>query len=280
MIDGKTIAITRSKEDAEEFVELVSEQNANPITLPTIELVSKGEKIVDEFLKSLESEKPDYSVFMSSKAVTLLIDTAKKISKFEELQLAIANTIVLAVGPKTKDALEQENIKVAYMPERYSSVGIGEVFTKLNAVGKKAIIPRSGASTPFLKDLLEKIGINVVELYLYDVCAFRDPTEWNDFRELFSQNKIDSVIFTSASSVRAFFEIMTKDYQQNNLINFLHKTMVVSIGPFTADELKKHNVEYLEFSGPTRLGNIQILGKGTSAAVSYTHLTLPTILLV
>lgn len=242
MIDGKTIAITRSKEDAEEFVELVSEQNANPITLPTIELISKGEKIVDEFLKSLQSEKPDYSVFMSSKAVTLLIDTAKKISKFEELQLAIANTIVLAVGPKTKDALEQENIKVAYMPERYSSVGIGEVFTKLNAVGKKAIIPRSGASTPFLKDLLEKIGINVVELHLYDVCAFRDPTEWNDFRELFSQNKIDGIIFTSASSVRAFFEIMASDYSQQQLAELLGRTKTIAIGPFTADELKKFSV--------------------------------------
>ena len=47
MIDGKTIAITRSKEDAQEFIELVSKQNANPITLPTIQLVSKGEKIVE-----------------------------------------------------------------------------------------------------------------------------------------------------------------------------------------------------------------------------------------
>ena len=35
------------------------------------------------------------------------------------------------------------------MPTRYSSVGVGEVFTKLNAVGKKVIVPRSGASTPF-----------------------------------------------------------------------------------------------------------------------------------
>ena len=94
-------------------------------------------------------------------------------------------------GLKTREVLENENIKVAHMPERYSSVGVGEVFTKLNAVGKKAIIPRSGASTPFLKNLLEKIGINVVELYLYDVCAFRDPNEWNNFRQLFSQNKID-----------------------------------------------------------------------------------------
>ena len=49
MIDGKTIAITRSKDDSEEFIELVTQQNGNPITLPTIELVSKGEKIVDEF---------------------------------------------------------------------------------------------------------------------------------------------------------------------------------------------------------------------------------------
>jgi len=32
-------------------------------------------------------------------------------------------------------------------------------------------------------------------------------------------------------------------------------------------ELKKHNVQYLEFSGATRLGNVQILGKGTSAVV-------------
>ena len=218
MIDGKTIAITRSKEDSEEFIELVSKQNANPITLPTIQLVSKGEKIVDEFLETIENENPDYSVFMSSKAVTLLIESAKNISKFEKLQLAIANTIVIAVGPKTKDALEKENIKVAHMPQRYSSVGVGEVLTKLNAVGKKAIIPRSGASTPFLKNLLEKIGINVVELYLYDVCAFQDPTEWNNFRQMFSEKKIDGIIFTSASSVRAFFEIMVNDYSQENLI--------------------------------------------------------------
>ena len=266
MIDGKTIAITRSKEDAEEFVELISKQNANPIALPTIELVSKGEKIVDEFLNSLENGNPDYSVFMSSKAVTLLIDTAKKISKFEELQLAIANTIVLAVGPKTKDALEQENIKVAYMPERYSSVGIGEVFTKLNAVGKKAIIPRSGASTPFLKNLLEKIGINVVELYLYDVCAFRDPTEWNDFRELFSQNKIDGIIFTSASSVRAFFEIMTNDYDQQQLVQLLGNTKVIAIGPFTADELKKFSVTNIIAGVHTVKGSIDAVMEAFSLA--------------
>ena len=243
MIQGKNIAITRSKDDSKEFIDLMTTEKANVLPLPTIELVSKGEKIVEEFLSALEKENPDFSVFMSSKAVTLLFDTAKKVSKFEELQLAVANTIVIAVGPKTREALEKEKIKVSYVPENYSSVGIGEVLSKLNAVGKKVIVPRSGASTPFLKKLLEKIGLHVYELYLYDVCAFRDTSQWNEFRQLFSENKIDGVIFTSASSVRAFFEIMTKDFEQNNILNNLHKTIVISIGPFTADELKKYNVE-------------------------------------
>ena len=259
MIEGKTIAITRSKDDSEEFIELVTQQNATPITLPTIELISKGEKIVDEFLETIEKDNPDFSVFMSSKAVKLLIESARKSSKFSALQLAIANTIVIAVGPKTREVLENENIKVAHMPERYSSVGVGEVFTKLNALGKKAIIPRSGASTPFLKNLLEKIGINVVELYLYDVCAFRDPTEWNEFRQLFSQNKIDGVIFTSVSSVRAFFEIMTNDFSLEQLVQLLIQTKVIAIGPFTADELKKFNVQNI-------IANVHIV-KGSVDAV-------------
>jgi len=243
MIEGKTIAITRSEEDSEEFIQLATKDNAKPMPLPTIELVSKGEKIVDEFLDSVKEYNPDYSVFMSSKAVKLLFDTAKESSKFEKLQLAVANTIVMAVGPKTKIALEEQGIKVSYMPNRYSSVGVGEVFTKLNAVGKKVIVPRSGASTPFLKQLLSKIGIDVLEIHLYDVCAFRDTTQWNEFRELFSQNKIDGIVFTSASSVRAFFEIMTKDHDQKTLLDHLQKTRVVAIGPFTADELKKFEVQ-------------------------------------
>jgi len=227
MLQGKTIAITRSKDDSQEFIELMTKDGAKTLPLPTIELVSKGEKIVEEFLNHLKLEDPDYSVFMSSKAVKLLFDIAKQVSKLQQLQLAVANTTVVAVGPKTKTALENEGIKVSHVPKRFSSVGVGEVFTKLNAVGKKVIVPRSGASTPFLKNLLEKIGLEVNEIHLYDVCAFRDTTQWNEFRELFSQSKIDGIVFTSVSSVRAFFEIMFKDYEEKNLLNILQNLIML-----------------------------------------------------
>ncbi len=239
MIAGKTIAITRSKEDSEEFIQLITNAQAKAIPLPTIELVSKGEKIVDEFLKAIKEDDPDFSVFMSSKAVKLLFDTARKVSKFEKIQLAVANTTVIAVGPKTKAALEAEGIRVAHMPQRYSSVGVGEVLTRLNPEGKKVIIPRSGASTPFLAQLLDKIGLQVKEIYLYDVCAFKDTSQWNEFRTLFSSNKVDGIIFTSASSVNAFFEIMQMDSDEKKLLQDLQRIKVVAIGPFTAEELKK-----------------------------------------
>jgi len=243
MLDGKTIAITRSKDDASEFISLAEENKATPVALPTIELVSKGEKIVDEFLESITKYNPDYSVFMSSKAVKLLFDTAKNVGKLEKLQLAVANTMVMSVGPKTTIALESEGIKVNHQPTTYSSVGVGEEFTKIHAVGKKVIVPRSGASTSFLKELLNKIGIDVLEIHLYDVCAFRDTTLWNGFRKLFSQNKVDGIVFTSASSVRGFFEIMSKDYEMDALLDNLEKLSVVSIGPFTSNELKKFKVK-------------------------------------
>jgi uroporphyrinogen-III synthase len=245
MLDGKTIAITRSKDDASEFTTLAEQNNAIPIPLPTIELVSKGEKIVDEFLNLVESEHPDYSVFLSSKAVKLLFDTAKNVGKFEILQLTVANTMVMSVGPKTTATLNTYGIKVNHEPKNSSSIGVGEEFSQIHAVGKKVIIPRSGASNSFLKELLNKIGIHVVEIHLYDVCAFRDTTQWNEFRELFSQNKIDGVVFTSASSVRGFFEIMLKDYEKSDLIVHLSKLSLVCIGPFTSEELKKFDVPYV-----------------------------------
>jgi len=245
MLDGKTIAITRSKDDASEFITLTEQNNATPIPLPTIELVSKGEKIVDDFLNLVETEHPDYSVFLSSKAVKILFDTAKNIGNFEKLQLAVANTIVMSVGPKTTATLDTYGIKVNHEPKNNSSIGVGEEFSQINAVGKKVIIPRSGAANPFLKELLNKIGINVVEIHLYDVCAFRDTTQWNGFRELFSHDKIDGVVFTSASSVRGFFEIMQKDYEKSDLINHLSKLSLVCIGPFTSEELKKFGVSYV-----------------------------------
>lgn len=267
-MDGtKTVAITRSRDDAGEFIELAARSNIRPLPLPTIELVSKGQKIVEEFLDSVREYGPDYSVFMSSKAVRLLFDTARQSSRLGELRLAVANTTVVAVGPKTGAALQDEGVRVNGMPEKtFSSVGIGELFTMLGAAGKKVIVPRSGASTPFLKELLNKIGVDVLEIHLYDVCAFRDTGQWNEFRELFFRGGVDGIVFTSASSVRGFFEIMAKDHHAARLAESLSGLHVVAIGPFTADELGKFGVRNTVSKVHTVAGSFETMGLMLSGA--------------
>ena len=121
-------------------------------------------------------------------------------------------------------------------------------------------------STLTRKDLLEKIGLEIIELYLYDVCAFRDTTQWNEFRTLFSQNSVDGIIFTSASSVRAFFEIMEKDFEHSKLLEHLHILKVVAIGPFTADELKKFDVQNIIANVHTVAGSVDLIANELSLA--------------
>lgn len=238
-LNDKTIVITRSSQDAATFISSMRQNNAKPIALPTIKLVSKGDEIVAEFIEMIKLVDPDYSIFMSSNAVRILFETAKSVNLYDELVLAVSNTSVVAVGPKTKKILEDNKIRVRLMPNTYSSVGIGEILTSVGAVGKRAIIPRSGASKPFLKQLLQKIGIHVTEMHMYNPQSINDTFEWKEFKSLFASGEIHGIIFTSASSVRAFFDVMSKEYASDTLVEKFTVIKVVAIGPFTKIELEK-----------------------------------------
>jgi len=257
-IDGKTIVITRSENESGEFISSLKHVNAIPFALPTIQIIKKN-NILDKFINSVIDYKPHFSIFMSAKAVKLLFSEATNVSRYNKLQLAIANTIVVAVGPKTKCALEHENIKVSYMPTRYSSVGIGEIFTKLNAYDKKVIVPRSSASTPFLFMLLQKIGLHVKENYVYDTITFHDVKTWTKFHKLFIHGKVDGIIFTSSSSVKSFFEIILRYCDSNTIENKLRDIKIVSIGPTTSHELVKFNVKNITAKSYTIKGAIKTI---------------------
>lgn len=244
MTDGKTIAITRSREDAAEFIAMAEKSGARPIPLPTIQLVETGKDTAGKFLEQVQRYDPDYCVFMSSKVVRLLFDSASRSSIGDRLRLAIANTTAVAVGPVTKASLAEHGIRARHMPERtFSSVGVGEVLSAICSEGEKVIVPRSGAATPFLGDLLRKIGLDVLEVRLYDVRAAGRGPAWDGFAKMLSESAVDGIVFTSASSVRGFFEIMQKYRERERLAKELAKTRVVAIGPFTADELAQFGLD-------------------------------------
>lgn len=239
ILKGKTLAITRSERDAEEFSRLVAADGGKAIALPTIEIVPAGPQAAREFLDKLHDKKHDYCAFMSSQAVSVLFELASK----SEIISALESTAVIAVGPKTRQSLEERGISVRLMPEKFSSAGLVELLLLLSGAkpaGKKIIIPRSGAANEFATEALTKIGVHVDEVFLYSVRTCAPSSAWGEFSALLLQKKVDAVIFTSASSVGSFFEIMAKISPGHPRLDSV--TRVVSIGPFTSKELRGRGI--------------------------------------
>jgi uroporphyrinogen-III synthase len=245
-LKSKILAITRSEQDVAEFSKLVSAEGGRAIALPAIEIVPAGPQAAQEFLDRLQSKKHDYCAFMSSQAVNVLYELAG-----EKSSQALNSTKVIAVGPKTRQSLEKHGVQVTLVPEKFSSAGLVDLLSKLKPEGKKIIIPRSGAANEFASQALADFGMIVDEVFLYAVQTCKPAPVWNEFSSLLQKKQVDAVIFTSASNVSSFFEIMGS-MQLDSL------TKVISIGPFTSNELKKRKIKCLEAKEHTVMGTLEL----------------------
>ncbi len=250
-LKNKILAITRNERDAKEFSQLVSEQGGRAIALPTIEMVSKGPQAAKELLDMLQKKKHDYCAFMSPKAVRVLFDLAGK-----EAIVALKSTTVVAVGPKTKQGLQERGVKVGLVPEKFSSAGLVDLMSSIQPAGKKIIIPRSGAANELATEALASLGMDVHEVFLYTVRTSAVTPVWREFVDLLRQKKVDAVIFTSASNVSSFFEIMSK--VSAGCLRLDNLTKVVSIGPFTSMELEKKEMKCFEAKEHTVMGVLEL----------------------
>ncbi len=250
-LKDKVLAITRSERDAKEFLQLVREQGGRAIALPAIEIVPKGPEVAEQFIDKLRKKKHYYCAFMSQQAVNILFDLAR-----DKIAPVLKSTTVIAVGPKTKQSLEEHGIKVGLVLEKFSSFGLIDLLSRIEPAGKKIIIPRSGAANNFATDALIRLGMDVDEILLYTVRTRAVEPIWKEFYDLLLQKRVDAIIFTSASNVNSFFEIMdrvSKDELQLDSI-----TKVVSIGPFTSKVLRDRGIECFEAEEHTVRGALQI----------------------
>jgi uroporphyrinogen-III synthase len=251
-LKNKILAITRSDRDAKEFLQLVKEQGGKAIALPTIEILPKDPQVAEEFLDKLRKKKYHYCAFMSQQAVSVLFDLAH-----DKVAPVLKSTTVIAVGPKTKQSLEERGIEVRMVLKKFSSVGLVDLMSEIEEpAGKKIIIPRSGAGNEFATEALTRLGMDVDEVLLYTVRTRLIEPVWKEFSDLLLQRTVDAVIFTSASNVNSFFEIM--DRMPNAKLQLDILTKVVSIGPFTSRALRDRGIECFEAEEHTIRGTLQI----------------------
>jgi uroporphyrinogen-III synthase len=123
------------------------------------------------------------------------------------------------------------------------------------------------------------------QVFFYETIEFDkiiESNEWKKFKNLVEQKELKYIIFTSPSTVRAFFKIIAnniylseEEKEKENRLNILLSTnkneqelindlgikLIISIGPKTSEELKKRDIVYLESAEHTINGALKCLLK-------------------
>ncbi len=139
---------------------------------------------------------------------------------------ALHLTKLAAIGSTTAGMLKSFGVLADMQPKLESSAGLLEEFDKVGVRGKKILLVKPQVGSPVLFEKLTAAGADVEVVVVYkNIDIEPDPFEF-DF--------IDQILFTSASTVRAFIK---------RFKTIPPAVGVHCLGQPTLDEAKKHNIQ-------------------------------------
>ncbi len=230
-MDTKVIAIMRPSGYIAESVRLAASMGFSTIAAPMIDVMDKNDHEFKGFFDRVMGGESDYVIFTSANGVEF---TLLKLKYPEEFIERLNETNVVAIGPRTKDALLKNGIRVSIMPESYSSSGIVEAMRKIE--GASIEIARSSHGAPELvRGLLEK-GAVVHETQVYQIISPRDERHEALMKRALAGN-VDIFAFTSTMMVRNFMARANEMGVKDEIIRIMNNKMVAAIGKPTRDTL-------------------------------------------
>jgi uroporphyrinogen-III synthase len=244
-LKGKTVAITRPAGQAEEAGKLITQKGGVPYYIPAIEIKGLSNfKPVKKFVAQLCKGQVDYVILMSTNGVKYLFEAAETLKQTKQLKEGLSKALVIAVGPRTAEALKEYCVKVDMVPTKYSSEGLIECLQGQDLSGKKIRIPRTSNATPTLTEKLKELGADVEEIYVYESGLPVDEKVKGKFYEDLTCGRIDALVFGSGLSAKNIFKMLTEKASMDQLRSIIkYKVTTVAIGPTTADALKEMDVK-------------------------------------
>lgn len=234
-LQGMNIVMTRSTEDSADSALIFSQQGADVIPFPTIDITAPEDW---SELKSALAENADYLIFTSANAVRMFLrGTAELGAEIYYKQLTVA-----AVGRKTAIVCTKNNIEVSLVPDDYSAKGLIKKFEGIDVAGKTVLIPSSAIGGEELSEYLKSRGARVNSPVVYDV-GLPDPAVTAPAAEKLKEIKPDVFIFTSPSTFRNFLKIMNID----SPALFFNGSKVAAIGPTTKAEIENAGIKVSVF---------------------------------
>lgn len=238
-LDGKRILITRPKNQISQLETKLRKLGADVICLPTISIIELDNN--NEFiniLNQIEYDTEQWFVFTSANGVEIFFKKLKEekldlryiFSKSKFIKFAV-------IGKATAKKLEEFGIFPDLMPDEFLSEKLAEKLINVVNNTTKVNIFRAKNASKTLTDILKINNINYIDFPLYDTIYNIQKDFVKIIEKQFNNNQIDYVMFTSASTVKGFVNMIKN-------INF-SKITAICIGEVTKNEALKYNMNVL-----------------------------------
>ena len=216
---GRTVVVTRAREQASTLVTRLGELGAATVELPTIAVTAPSDGGAALAAAASQVHTADWVAFTSVNAVERFLPLVGDVRALGSVQVA-------AVGPGTSAALEAWHIRPDLVPER----AVAEALVAVFPAGRgQVLLPQAAAARPVLAEGLRERGwdVDVVEAYR-TVVATPSPGV------LAEALTADAVTFTSASTVRGYLDVTG---------GAAVPPVVVTIGPVTSAAAREAGLE-------------------------------------
>lgn len=224
---GKRILVTRAREQASVLSEKLEALGAEAWEYPTIAIKEPADSaLLDKAIS--EAGTYDWMIFTSANGVHAFFKRLKAL-KLDIRSLGAVK--ICAIGPKTKELLEDKGLQVAVMPEVFRAEAVAEALKPLVKAGEKVLLPRADIARDVLVTTLKEMGLEVNEVIAYETVAA--DTDDNFLIEKMEQKGIHVVTFTSSSTVRNFMKLI------GGRKDLLNGVTIAAIGPVTAETAEK-----------------------------------------
>lgn len=220
----KNIAILRPAAQQAESAKMAEEYGFSPVLAPAIALAEKP--LPSDILERIKAA--ECVAFTSANGVRMAV-------KNEAIVAGLANKAIVAIGPKTKKALDSCGLS-SQVPEEYSSAGLERM---LKGKCSHILFLRSAQGSQYLSEGLRAAGLIVDDIPLYEVVSSGDIRLDDLIRRARS---VDIFAFTSSSTARNLLARSAEMGLEAELREALESGTVAAIGKPTAEELARLGV--------------------------------------
>jgi len=221
---GKTVVVTRAREQASDLVVRLEALGANCLEIPTIEVVPPSTwDPVDRAIDNLAGY--DWLVFTSVNGVGFFFERLFHRKK-DARALSRARTAV--IGPATAKRLADFGLASDIVPESFRAESVVAAFANEDMAGKRVLLPRALEARAVLPEALARRGAVVDEVAVYRTVAVDKGRA--DLLDALHHKQVDLVTFTSSSTVQHFKALLPEKG-----LTLMQGVKVASIGPITTD---------------------------------------------